>query len=91
MSVNGNWVGFWIRGIEETDNWHQLVVKNFLLNITWDKDKVNSTFAKIGSFTVQLLYYSFYVSLYIVFIGIVSVLITLIFNYQEDKKNKTDT
>lgn len=91
MSVNGNWVGFWIRGIEETDTWHQLVVKNFLLNITWDKDKVNSTFAKIGSFTVQLLYYSFYVSLYIVFIGIVSVLITLIFNYQEDKKNKTDT
>lgn len=91
LGVNKQWVWFWIKGLEQEKNTVKLVVKLFSFNFSWpsfDESNVdNQNMMQAWSFVVQILYFLLYFTLYYVFLSLLSLGITALYNYRLNLKH----
>lgn len=89
--VNKQWVWFWIKGLDRDKNSVKLVVKHFQFNFAWpwfdENNDDNKNMMQMWSYVVQIVYFLLYFTLYYVFLSMLSLGITALYNYRLNVKN----
>lgn len=91
LGVNKQGIWFWVKGLDRDKNSVKLVVKHFQFNFAWpwfdENNADNKNMMQIGSYVVQIIYFLLYFTLYYVFLSILSLGITALYNYRLNLKN----